>query len=58
VAAFRRAEDLAQAMEAKCYRGGEGRTRWKQSTWKIWDTLALGLFLLLFLGLLLLRIFF
>ncbi|HHY96316.1 MAG TPA: energy-coupling factor transporter transmembrane protein EcfT [Firmicutes bacterium] len=27
VSAFRRADDLAMAMEARCYRGGEGRTR-------------------------------
>ncbi len=27
VSAFKRAEDLAVAMEARCYRGGEGRTR-------------------------------
>ncbi|MGL5677492.1 MAG: energy-coupling factor transporter transmembrane component T family protein [Cellulosilyticaceae bacterium] len=27
ISAFRRAEDLAMAMEARCYRGGEGRTR-------------------------------
>jgi len=27
VGAFRRAEDLALAMEARCYHGGEGRTR-------------------------------
>ena len=30
VGAFRRADDLAIAMEARCYRGGEGRTRMKQ----------------------------
>ena len=29
VSAFRRAEDLASAMEARCYRGGKGRTRFK-----------------------------
>jgi len=29
VSAFRRADDLALAMEARCYRGGEGRTRFK-----------------------------
>ena len=29
VSAFRRAEELALAMEARCYRGGEGRTRMK-----------------------------
>jgi len=27
--AFRRAEDLGVAMEARCYRGGQGRTRWR-----------------------------
>ena len=27
ISAFRRAEELAMAMEARCYRGGEGRTR-------------------------------
>jgi energy-coupling factor transport system permease protein len=30
VSAFRRADELAIAMEARCYRGGEGRTRMKQ----------------------------
>lgn len=30
VSAFRRADDLAVAMEARCYRGGTGRTRMKQ----------------------------
>jgi len=29
VSAFRRADELATAMEARCYRGGEGRTRLK-----------------------------
>ena len=27
VSAFRRAGDLAMAMESRCYRGGEGRTK-------------------------------
>jgi energy-coupling factor transport system permease protein len=30
ISAFRRADDLAMAMEARCYRGGEGRTRLRQ----------------------------
>jgi energy-coupling factor transport system permease protein len=30
ISSFRRADDLAMAMEARCYRGGEGRTRLKQ----------------------------
>ena len=29
VSAFRRANDLAMAMEARCYRGGNGRTKMK-----------------------------
>ena len=36
IAAFRRANDLAMAMEARCYRGGEGRTKMHQLayTWR------------------------
>ncbi len=30
LSAFRRAFDLAMAMECRCYRGGEGRTRLRQ----------------------------
>lgn len=30
LSSFRRADDLAMAMEARCYRGGEGRTHMKQ----------------------------
>ena len=30
IGAFRRADELAMAMEARCYRGGEGRTRYKR----------------------------
>lgn len=29
ISAFRRANDLALAMESRCYRGGEGRTKMK-----------------------------
>jgi energy-coupling factor transport system permease protein len=45
VASFRRAEELAQAMEAKCYRGGKGRSRWRVSRWRPADSLCLGFFL-------------
>ena len=34
VSAFRRANDLAMAMEARCYRGGEGRTKMKPLIYK------------------------
>lgn len=30
ISAFRRADDLAMAMEARCYRGGDNRTRMKE----------------------------
>ena len=30
ISAFRRADELAMAMECRCYHGGEGRTRLKQ----------------------------
>lgn len=37
---FRRADDLALAMEARCYRGGEGRTHMKQLHLTILDFYA------------------
>lgn len=40
ILAFRRADDLAMAMEARCYRGGEGRTKFKQLKYKKRDALA------------------
>ncbi len=40
VSAFRRAEELALAMECRCYRGGEGRTRLKQLKTQAIDYLA------------------
>ena len=49
VGAFRRAEDLALAMDARCYRGGAGRTRMKQLKYGRNDALA-GLVMLLLLA--------
>ena len=37
---FRRADEIAIAMEARGYEGGEGRTRRKPLVWKLADTLA------------------
>lgn len=42
IAAFRRANDLALAMEARCYRGGEGRTKMKPLIYKRADYAAYG----------------
>lgn len=34
ISAFKRAEDLAIAMEARGYQSGEGRTKFRQLRWK------------------------
>lgn len=41
LSAFKRADELAMAMEARCYRGGEGRTRMKQLHYTYRDYLAM-----------------
>lgn len=38
ISSFKRAEELATAMEARGYRGGEGRTKYRQLKWKMTDT--------------------
>lgn len=43
VSAFRRAEELAVAMECRCYQGGDGRTRLRQLHSSGGDYFALGL---------------
>ena len=50
VGAFRRAEDLALAMDARCYRGGAGRTRMKQLKFGAIDAIAAVAVLLLLAG--------
>ena len=51
LSAFRRADDLALAMEARCYRGGEGRTRMKEMKLARLDYVAIGVFAVLSVGL-------
>ena len=43
ISAFRRAEELALAMECRCYHGGEGRTRMKQLKLAGVDFTAMGI---------------
>lgn len=43
VSAFQRANDLAMAMEARCYRGGEGRTKMKPLKYQKKDYIAFGI---------------
>ena len=50
VGAFRRAEDLALAMDARCYRGGAGRTRMKQLKFGKNDVIAAVVMALLLAG--------
>ena len=40
ISAFRRANDLAMAMEARCYKGGDGRTKMKPLIYEKRDRLA------------------
>lgn len=48
ISSFRRADELAMAMESRCYKGGEGRTRMKQLKIKKEDYIAGLVFILLF----------
>ncbi len=48
LSAFRRADELALAMEARCYRGGNGRTRMKEMRYGKSDAIALGALVALF----------
>ncbi|MGE7604763.1 cobalt ECF transporter T component CbiQ [Peribacillus sp. NPDC097675] len=41
VSSFKRAEELATAMESRGYRGGEGRTKYRQLQWRISDSLLM-----------------
>jgi len=52
ISAFRRADELATAMEARCYRGGENRTRMKELvvTWLDGVAVLVLLLMLLVLG--------
>ena len=56
ISAFRRANDLAMAMEARCYRGGEGRTKMKPLIYKQRDYAAYGVLIAYFAACVLIRI--
>jgi energy-coupling factor transport system permease protein len=55
VSSFKRAEELAIAMEARGYRGGEGRTKYRKLSWEAKDTLQLVILAILIILLFLLR---
>lgn len=51
VSSFRRAYDLAMAMECRCYQGGEGRTRMKRLRTASRDWITLSVYLLVLVAL-------
>ena len=57
IGAFRRADELATAMECRCYQGGEGRTKMKTLHYKRRDFVAFGCGAVLVAGIIVLRSF-
>ena len=55
VSAFRRADELATAMECRCYQGGTGRTKMKLLRYKRVDFAGYGLTILTLAGVIVLR---
>ncbi|GGE84348.1 energy-coupling factor transporter transmembrane component T family protein [Priestia taiwanensis] len=55
VSSFKRAEDLAMAMESRGYRGGEHRTKYRELIWRRNDTLIIGSLLVVTIVLYLIR---
>ena len=58
VSSFRRAMDLAMAMECRCYNGGKGRTRMKQLHFTRLDLIGLIFSVVVFVGVVLCNIYF
>lgn len=57
ISAFRRADELATAMECRCYQGGDGRTKMKLLRYRRWDFEAFGVGILVLAAVCLLRQF-
>ena len=55
ISSFNRAEELATAMEARGYRGGEGRTKYRILKWETRDSIAMGSLFLVSVALFFLR---
>ena len=47
ISSFRRADELAVAMECRCYHGGEGRTRLRQLQYRQSDYVTIVLFVVI-----------
>lgn len=57
ISSFRRADELAMAMESRGYRGGAGRTRMKELLFSSKDIIAFAIFSVLLIGSISIRIF-
>ena len=57
ISAFRRADELATAMECRCYQGGDGRTKMKLLRYKLGDIKAFGIAAVLLAAVFVLRSF-
>ena len=57
VSSFRRAGELADAMECRCYHGGKGRTRMKQMHMRASDFVSIAVVAVLFAGVILSNIY-
>ena len=55
VSAFRRADELAMAMESRCYHGGEGRTRMRELHFHARDLISTLLLVLFLVGIILME---
>ena len=58
VSSFRRANDLAMAMECRCYNGGKNRTRMKILHYSVTDLIALVFSAVMFAGVILCNLYF
>jgi energy-coupling factor transport system permease protein len=56
ISSVRRAYELAEAMECRCYNGGEGKTRMKQMKLKMLDLYLSVITVLMLLGVILINI--
>jgi len=57
ISAFRRADELATAMECRCYQGGNGRTKMKLLRYRLQDIKAFVLAAILLAGMIVLRVY-
>ena len=58
ISSFRRAEELGDAMDSRCYTGSKGRTKYKKMTIKLKDVIGFLFFAALIAGCVLLNFYF